>query len=128
VGARYHVAATVVKCAACMGLHVGTTAQSVMFLVTWCVAAAAHDPGMQLPDARFIPYTSERSGGTDDSGKFQYIVEILAVIDYSIFRRSVCLTISTFVSLGSQRGSTCKINLVGINPAITVLRMREKHV
>jgi len=47
---------------------------------------------MPLADAEFIPYTSERSDGTDDSGKFQYLVEILAVIDYRIFRRSVWLT------------------------------------
>jgi len=45
---------------------------------------------MRIPDARFIPYTSGRSDGDDDGAqKLQYVVEILAVIDYRIFRRSV---------------------------------------
>jgi len=49
---------------------------------------------MRLPDARFIPYTSERSGdGSGDSEKYRYTVEILAVIDYRIFRRSVVVNI-----------------------------------
>jgi len=52
----------------------------------------AHEPGIQLPDARFIPYTSERADGDSESGKFQYVVEMLAVIDYSIYQRSVMST------------------------------------
>jgi len=63
----------------------------VCVCVCVCVSAA-HEPPMPLADAEFIPYASERSDGTDDSGKFQYLVEILAVIDYRIFRRSVWLT------------------------------------
>ena len=53
-----------------------------------CVVAA-HDPGVRLPDARFIPYTSERSDDDGESNKRQYIVEVLAVIDHRIFQRSV---------------------------------------
>lgn len=48
---------------------------------------SAHDPGMRLPDARFIPYTSERSDDDGESNKRQYIVEVLAVIDHRIFQR-----------------------------------------
>ena len=58
---------------------------------------AAHDAGMRIADARFIPYTAERS---DEDGrvveKFHYIVESLAVIDYRIFQRSVPSTFRQF--------------------------------
>jgi len=59
-----------------------------------CSAGADHDPGIQLPDARFIPTVSERSDDDDESGKLQYIVEVFAVIDHSIFQRSVSFGLS----------------------------------
>jgi len=55
-----------------------------------------YEAGMRIPDARFIPYTSERTDSDDDDArKLHYIVEILAVIDYRIFQRSVPVKIST---------------------------------
>jgi len=49
---------------------------------------ADYGEGIHLQDGRYIPYISERDGD-GESGKFQYVVEILAVIDYRIFQRSV---------------------------------------
>jgi len=62
----------------------------------FCLICAAHDAGMRIPDARFIPYTAERSDGTDVLEKLHYIVESLAVIDYRIFQRSVPLKFRQF--------------------------------